>query len=59
MAKTKKPAKNTEPAAESADPHAVLRHPANPPRPRLAAFLFALAAFFAWFAYVVYVAMSG
>jgi hypothetical protein len=41
------------------DPHDVLRHPASPPRPNLAALLIALALFFAWFVYLVYVAVAG
>jgi hypothetical protein len=41
------------------DPHAVLRQPADPPRPNRMAFLIAAGCFFAWFAYLVYVAWRG
>jgi len=61
--KPKKPPKSkaAEPDPESPppDPHAVLRHPASPPRPSVVAFLIALALFFAWFVYLVYVAVMG
>ena len=43
----------------AADPHDVLRHPANPPKPNMLALLIALALFFAWFVYLVYVAVVG
>lgn len=60
MAKPKKNKANDPPAKESSpDPHDVLRQPANPPRPHLLALLIALALFFAWFVYLVYVAVVG
>jgi hypothetical protein len=61
MSKHKKLKPKDAPAAEEtpADPHDVLRHPANPPRPHLVALLIALALFFAWFVYLVYVAVVG
>jgi hypothetical protein len=45
--------------ASARDPHAVLRQPANPPRPHVALFLIAAALFLAWFAYLVFVAWRG
>jgi hypothetical protein len=61
MSKHKKQkSKDTTTSQEAAvDPHDVLRHPASPPRPNLAALLIALALFFAWFVYLVYVAVAG
>lgn len=54
-----KQAEQSGKGAAAEDPHAVLRHPANPPRANLIALLLALAAFFAWFVYLVYVAVYG
>ncbi len=63
MSKSKKSkAKSTvvAPAAKKpSDPHAVLKHPANPPRPNVASFLIALGVFFCWFLFLVYVAVWG
>ena len=61
MAKQKKqkPAQSPDKDAVAEDPHAVLRHPANPPRANLIALLLALTAFFAWFVYLIYVAVYG
>jgi hypothetical protein len=61
MAKHKKQKPKEPPVDDSApvDPHEVLRHPPDPPRPNLVALLIALALFFAWFVYLVYVAVVG
>ena len=61
MAKHKKHKPKEAQAGETVpvDPHDVLRHPAYPPRPNLVALLIALALFFAWFVYLVYVAVVG
>lgn len=61
MAKQKKHKTKDAPVAEeqSTDPHDVLRQPANPPRPNWPALIVALALFFAWFVYLVYVAWTG
>lgn len=61
MAKHKKQKLPLPPAKDAVaeDPHAVLRHPAHPPRANVIALLLALAAFFAWFVYLVYVAVYG
>jgi hypothetical protein len=58
MSKQKK--QKAKAAEESTpDPHDVLRQPANPPRPNWPALIVALALFFAWFCYLVYVAWWG
>lgn len=60
MSKQKKNKLKDATAAEpSADPHDVLRQPANPPRPNWPALLVALLLFVAWFVYLVYVAVVG
>jgi len=61
MSKQKKPKSKSSPATEESggDPHEVLRQPANPPRPHWPALVVALALFFAWFCYLVYVAWAG
>ena len=60
MAKQKKHKPKDASAAEepSSDPHDVLRQPANPPRANWPALMVALALFFAWFCYLVYVAWA-
>jgi hypothetical protein len=59
MSKHKKSKPKPEPTPAPADPHEVLRRPANPPQPNKLAFFAALSLFFAWFVYLVYVAVVG
>jgi hypothetical protein len=62
-AEKSRPARSSDdpaaPSTESCDPHDVLRRPANPPRGNLIAFLIAVALFFAWFVYLVFVVWRG